>query len=131
MFRRRQLARPGAGGGIDREEDQQGGLDHVRDCVDIMLWLLDNPSISGLFNLGTGQARSWWDLAEAMFAAVNRACAIEFMDMPVAISVSYQNYTQADIGKLRNAGYDRPFTSLEDGVRDYISGYLARDDIYL
>lgn len=103
----------------------------MRDCVDIMLWLLDNPSISGLFNLGTGQARSWWDLAKAMFAAVNKACAIEFMDMPVAMSVSYQNYTQADIGKLRNAGYDRPFTSLEDGVRDYISGYLARDDIYL
>jgi ADP-L-glycero-D-manno-heptose 6-epimerase len=95
-----------------------------------MLWLRDNPTISGLFNLGTGQARSWWDMAKAMFAAVNRACTIEFMDMPVEMSVSYQNYTQADIGKLRSAGYDRPFTSLEDGVRDYISNYLAKDDIY-
>jgi ADP-L-glycero-D-manno-heptose 6-epimerase len=103
---------------------------YVRDCVEIMLWLQENPSISGLFNLGTGQARTWWDLARAMFTAVGQTGAIEFMDMPAQISASYQNYTRADITKLRGAGYDRPFMSLEDGVLDYISNYLAKNDPY-
>ena len=66
-----------------------------------------------------------------MFAAVNRSCAIEFMDMPVEMSASYQNYTQADISKLRRAGFDGSFTTLEDAILDYISNYLATDDIYL
>ncbi len=96
-----------------------------------MLWLKENPAVSGLFNVGTGQARTWWELARAMFAAVNKPCSIEFMDMPAEMSANYQNYTQADIGKLRRVGFDRPFTSLEDGVLDYISNYLAKDDVYL
>lgn len=96
-----------------------------------MLWLLERPSISGLLNIGSGQARSWLDLAKATFAAANRDCAIEFIDMPAEIAAGYQNFTQADIGKLRALGYDRPMTSLEDGVGDYVSNYLARPDPYL
>lgn len=96
-----------------------------------MLWLLDNRAVSGLFNIGTGQARTWWDLARAIFTAANKTCAIEFMDKPPEVSASYQNFTQADIKKLRGAGYDKPFTSLEDGVLDYIFNYLAKDDTYL
>jgi ADP-L-glycero-D-manno-heptose 6-epimerase len=101
------------------------------DRVAVMLWLLERPSISGLLNIGSGQARSWLDLAKATFAAANRDCAIEFIDMPAEIAAGYQNFTQADIGKLRALGYDRPMTSLEDGVGDYVSNYLARPDPYL
>ena len=96
-----------------------------------MLWLKDNPAVSGLFNVGTGQPRTWWELARAMFAAVDRPRAIEFMDTTPEMSATYQDYTQADIGKLRRAGFDKPFTSLEEGVMDYVSNYLAQDDIYL
>lgn len=103
----------------------------VNDCVAVMLWLLDRPAISGLLNIGSGQARSWLDLAKATFAAANRNCAIEFIDMPAEIAAGYQNFTQADIGKLRALGYDKPMTSLEDGIGDYVSNYLARADPYL
>jgi ADP-L-glycero-D-manno-heptose 6-epimerase len=104
---------------------------YVRDCVDVMLWLQNNSTLSGLFNVGSGQARSWLDLTKAMFASVNKPCAIEFMDMPADISAAYQNFTQADIRKLRAAGYDRPMTSLEDGVFDYVTNFLSKDDPYL
>jgi len=104
---------------------------YVRDCVSVMLWLLENPAISGLLNIGSGHARSWLDLAKATFAAAKKSCAIEFIDMPAEISAGYQNFTQADIGKLRALGYDKPMTSLEDGIGDYLSNFLAKDDPYL
>jgi ADP-L-glycero-D-manno-heptose 6-epimerase len=103
---------------------------YVRDCVEVVLWLLDNPQVSGLFNLGTGQARSWLDLAKALFAAAGRAPAIEFIDMPPALIEKYQYFTQARMDRLRSAGYQRPFTSLEEGIADYVHRYLAADDPY-
>ena len=96
----------------------------VRDCADVVLWLLDHPDVSGIYNLGTGQARTWLDLAHAMFAALDRDPVVEFFEMPDALKGRYQYFTQAEMGRLRAAGYDRPFTSLEDGVADYIHGYL-------
>jgi len=102
----------------------------VGDCVDVMLWLLDNPGVSGLFNVGTGKARSFRDLAEATFAALGRAPAIEYFDMPEELRGKYQYFTQADTGKLRAAGFDLPFTELEDGVRRYVQEFLASDDPY-
>jgi ADP-L-glycero-D-manno-heptose 6-epimerase len=96
-----------------------------------MLWLLENPAISGLLNIGSGYARSWLDLARATFAAAKKSGAIEFIDMPAEISAGYQNFTQANIGKLRALGYDKPMTSLEDGIHDYLSNFLAKDDPYL
>lgn len=102
---------------------------HVDDCVAVMLWLYDNPSVSGLFNLGTGQARSFADLAQALFAAMDRPAEIEFVDTPPHIRQHYQYFTEAKMDRLRSAGYDRPFTSLEDGVRDYVR-YLESDDPY-
>ncbi len=104
---------------------------YVRDCIEAMLWLGARPAISGLLNIGSGQARSWLDLAKAVFVAADRDPAIEFIDMPAEISAGYQNFTQADISKLRGLGYDKPMTSLEDGIRDYVSSYLAKDDPYL
>jgi ADP-L-glycero-D-manno-heptose 6-epimerase len=103
---------------------------YVRDCVDVILWLLDHPQVSGLFNLGTGQARSWLDLAKAVFAAIGRAPAIEFFEMPAALIEKYQYFTQARMDRLRGAGYERPFTSLEEGIADYVCHYLATDDPY-
>jgi ADP-L-glycero-D-manno-heptose 6-epimerase len=103
---------------------------YVRDCVDAMLWLLDHDEVSGLFNLGTGAARSFADLAAATFRALGREPAIEFVDTPPAIRDKYQYFTQASMDRLRQAGYDRPFTSLEDGVADYVQNYLVAPHPY-
>jgi ADP-L-glycero-D-manno-heptose 6-epimerase len=103
---------------------------YVADCVDVMLWLLENPTINGLFNLGTGSARSFYDLAQALFAALHRPADIIYVDTPPAIRPNYQYFTEASMERLRNAGYSKPFTSLADGVRDYVERYLAQSDRY-
>ena len=97
----------------------------VRDAVAVVLWLLDNPAVNGLFNCGTGEARSWNDLATAVFAALGREPRLDYIEMPDHLRGKYQYHTQADLAKLRRAGYDRPFTRLEDGVRDYVQGHLS------
>lgn len=103
---------------------------YVRDCVAAILWFLDNGEVSGLFNLGTGAARSWLDLGRALFSALGVDERIEFIDMPEQIRFKYQYFTEARLDKLRATGFDRPFTSLEDGVRDYVQSYLTADDPY-
>ncbi len=103
---------------------------YVRDCVDVIEWLLNNPEICGIFNLGSGIARSWLDLAHTLFAAAHREPKIEFVDMPVDIRERYQYRTQARMNKLRDAGYTGTSTQLEDGVCDYVSKYLATSDPY-
>ncbi len=103
---------------------------YVRDCVDVVLWLLDNPEVNGLFNLGTGQARRWLDLANALFAALERPASVEFIELPETLRDRYQYFTEAEMAKLRAAGYDRPFTSLEEGIADYVRGYLSLADPY-
>lgn len=103
---------------------------YVKDCAHVVTWLLAHPSISGLFNLGTGQARSWLDLGRSLFAALDQPETIAFIDMPEALREKYQYYTQADMGRLRSIGYDAPFTSLEDGVADYVRNHLMRPDPY-
>jgi ADP-L-glycero-D-manno-heptose 6-epimerase len=103
---------------------------YVRDCVDVMLWLLDHAGINGLFNLGTGQARTFADLAGALCAALDRPLDLEFIDTPPAVRAHYQYFTEARMDRLRRAGYTHPFTSLEAGVRDYVQRYLAQPDPY-
>jgi len=103
---------------------------YVRDCVDVVLWLLDHPQVTGLYNLGTGRARSWLDLAHALFDAAGRAPSIEFIDIPAPLREKYQYFTEAHMHRLRVAGYRRAFTSLEDGIADYVRHYLATDDPY-
>lgn len=98
---------------------------YVKDAVEVTLFCGENEKASGLFNCGTGQARSWNDLAQAVFAAMGREPQIEYIDMPETLRGKYQYFTQADMSKLRAAGYDRPFTTLEDGIRDYVQGHLA------
>jgi ADP-L-glycero-D-manno-heptose 6-epimerase len=101
---------------------------YVKDAVDLTLHLVDHPEINGLFNCGTGSARSWVDLATAVFAALDREPAIDFIEMPGHLRDRYQYHTQADPTKLRAAGYARPFTSLEDGVADYVRNHLPLED---
>lgn len=103
---------------------------YVRDAVDVIAWLARNPTVKGVFNLGSGYARSFRDLAVATFEAVNREPDITYIDMPEVLRGKYQYYTQADMSRLRAAGYDAPMTSLEDGVADYVAGYLNTDDPY-
>lgn len=103
---------------------------YVDDCVDVMLWLLDHPEVSGLFNVGTGKARSFKDLALAAFAAADMEPKITYIEMPQELRGKYQYFTEADMGKLRDAGYDKPFTELEDGVQKYVQNFLSQDDRY-
>lgn len=103
---------------------------YVKDCTAVMLWLASQPKISGLFNLGTGLARSFVDLVGAIGAALGKPVNIEFIDMPESIRPNYQYFTQAEMGKLRAAGYTAAFHSLEDGVADYVRAYLTQPDIY-
>jgi ADP-L-glycero-D-manno-heptose 6-epimerase len=102
----------------------------VGDVVDVMLWLRDTPSASGLFNVGTGQARSYRDLAHAVCDAAGVERRIEFIDMPDALRGQYQSFTEAGITRLRAAGYAGQFTPLEEAVRRYVREYLTQPDPY-
>jgi ADP-L-glycero-D-manno-heptose 6-epimerase len=103
---------------------------YVRDCVDVVLWLSSHPDVNGLFNLGTGQARSFDDLARAVFSALGRPAQVTYIDMPSVIRPNYQYFTEASMQRLKDAGYSKPFTSLADGVRDYVGRYLSQPDRY-
>ena len=107
---------------------QQRDFVHVDDCVAVMLWLLDNPQVRGLFNLGSGRARSFLELVQAMFAAMGEAPRIEFVDMPADLRGKYQYFTEAPLERLRAAGFAAPMTTLEDGVGRYVRDFLMRDD---
>lgn len=102
----------------------------VDDCTDVMIWLYENPNVSGLYNVGTGKARSFNDLARAAFTALNQDPRIDYIDMPTGLSKRYQYFTEAKMDKLRQSGYPRDFTSLEDGVRLYIQNYLTKENPY-
>ncbi len=120
-----QSHRPGIADG-----EQKRDFVYVGDCVEVMVWLLERGTTSGLFNLGTGEARSFNDLARAVFAALNRRAKIDYVPTPDAIRERYQYFTQATMTRLRDAGYDKPFQSLEDGVQRYLHDYLMREDCY-
>lgn len=102
--------------------EQMRDFIYVKDAVDVTLWFLDNQ-IGGLFNCGTGRARTWKDLARAVFAAMQKPEVIHYVPMPDALRGKYQYFTEAAMGKLRGVGYDRPFLSLEEGVADYLRSY--------
>jgi ADP-L-glycero-D-manno-heptose 6-epimerase len=110
--------------------EQKRDFIYVDDAVAVVRWLLDTPTVSGIFNVGTGEARSFRDLITAMFAALGREPAIEYIDMPLSIRDSYQYFTQAETENLRRAGYNAHFTTLEEAVRRYVTSYLDRADRY-
>ena len=102
----------------------------VGDCVDVMCWLLETPEVSGIFNCGTGQARSFKELALSVFTAMGREARIDYIPTPENIRDKYQYFTEAKMERLRGAGYERPFTALEEGVGTYVRDYLAAADPY-
>lgn len=104
---------------------------YVKDCVDLMLWFLENPEHSGLYNCGTGQARTYKEVALATFASANMEPKIEYVPMPDQLRGKYQYFTEADMNKVRRIGYTKAFHSLEEGVKDYVQNYLAHEDPYL
>ncbi|MGI6494919.1 MAG: ADP-glyceromanno-heptose 6-epimerase [Kiritimatiellia bacterium] len=108
----------------DRPEYPDGGQKrdfvYVRDAVDATLFLVEHPETGGLFNCGTGKARTWNDLARAVFKALGRPVDIRYIEMPAKLRGKYQYFTQADMAKLRAAGYDAPFLDLEEAVADYV-----------
>ena len=103
---------------------------YVRDAVDVVAWLVDRPDVSGLFNLGTGAARTFRELAEAVFAAADHTPRIEYFDMPLELRDRYQYRTEAKMERLRAAGYNGQFTPLEEGIADYVRGFLSQPDPY-
>ena len=103
---------------------------YVRDAAEVVAWLLQQDRVAGVFNLGSGQARAFADLARAVFAAAGREAAIEYIDMPASLRDRYQYFTQADVQRLRDIGYAAPFMGLEEGVADYVARFLSQTDPY-
>ena len=117
----------------DGVDDGQQARDFisVHDAVDVMLWFAEHPQAhSGLFNVGTGQARTFQDLASAVFKSMGEAENIEYIDMPERLIKHYQYFTEGNMTKLRNLGYAKEFLSIEQGVEDYVKNYLMKEDCY-
>lgn len=108
-----------------QDGEQQRDFLYVKDAVAMTLYLADHPTAAGLFNIGSGEAHTWKQLALSVFRALGKEPKIEFIDMPEDLRARYQYYTKADIGKLRATGYDRPMIPLDLSVRDYVSNYLV------
>lgn len=103
---------------------------YIKDCVDAVMWFYDHPDLSGLYNVGTGQARTFEDLVKAVHAALNLPTNIEFIDMPLSLKKTYQNFTRSSQKKLEDTGFKMKW-SLEEGIRDYVQNYLNKPDPYL
>jgi ADP-L-glycero-D-manno-heptose 6-epimerase len=103
---------------------------YVRDAADVTEWLVQNPQVNGIYNLGSGTARTFEDLARAVFAAAGKEAQIDYTPMPPAIRDKYQYFTEASMDRLKAAGYAKPMTPLEEGIGDYVTGYLSQPDPY-
>src|SRR6516162_8184058 len=108
--------------------DQRRDFIYVDDVVRVVMWLLATPQVTGLFNVGTGKARSFKDLMHSAYGALGLKPNIQYIDMPESIRGSYQYFTQAEVDRLRGAGYNGGFTALEDAVAAYVGSYLDRAD---
>lgn len=104
---------------------------YIKDCTEVLWWLLNTPKVNGIYNLGTGKARSWNDLAKAIFTALNQSPNIEYIEMPEEIRGAYQYHTEAETRKLFSAGCPVQFRSLEDSVKDYVQNFLHPELRYL
>jgi ADP-L-glycero-D-manno-heptose 6-epimerase len=108
--------------------DQRRDFIYVDDVMRVMMWLLATPSVSGIFNVGTGNARSFKDMMLSAYATLGTGPNIRYVDMPEPIRGSYQYFTQSDVGRLQRAGYNGGFTALEDAVATYVKGFLDSTD---
>lgn len=113
-----------------KDGEQLRDFIYVKDLIDVCIFLMEKRKHSGLYNLGTGTARTFLDLARSTFAALDLEPNISFIDTPEDIREKYQYFTQANMSKLKEIGYDKEFTSLEDGVREYVQDYLSAEKTY-
>lgn len=109
-----------------KDGEQMRDFVYVKDAVDMTLFFLDKPHINGIFNVGAGKARTWNDLVTSLFNAVGKPVNIEYIDLPNHLADKYQYFTEANLGKIKNAGYEKSTISLEDGVTDYVKNYLLK-----
>ena len=113
-----------------RDGEQSRDFVYVKDVVSVLLFLCEQLPASGIYNLGTGTARTFLDLAKNTFHALDLEPHITFIDTPTDIRDTYQYFTKAEMGKLLNAGYSKPFYTLEEGIQDYVKNYLSRDLVW-
>lgn len=114
-----------------KDGEQKRDFIYVKDCSEVLWWLLQNPAVNGIFNLGTGKARSFNDLVTAVFKALGQKPRIEYIDMPDDVRDQYQYFTEAKIDKLKNSGLQYEFSSLESGVTDYVQNFLEKGGGFL
>jgi ADP-L-glycero-D-manno-heptose 6-epimerase len=114
-----------------RHGEQKRDFVYIKDVVEVMWWLLQNPSVNGIYNVGSGKARSWNDLARSVFNALRLTPQIEYIDMPERLRGQYQYFTEAPMQKLASVGCPVPTTSLEAGIEDYVTQYLDRNEAFL
>ena len=110
--------------------EQKRDFVYVKDCCEVIWWLIENPQVTGLFNLGSGTARTWKDLVGAVFASFGREKRINYIEIPAPLRKQYQYFTQAEMTKLRDAGCKLHFHTLEEGVADYVKNYLLTPNPY-
>ncbi len=108
-----------------KDGEQKRDFIYVKDLCDVCVFLMHHRKNSGIYNLGSGTARKWNDLVHAIFVALNKPVQINYVDIPADIREKYQYFTEANMDKLKQIGYNKPFTSIEDGVLDYVSNYLV------
>lgn len=113
-----------------KDGEQMRDFVYVKDAVDMTLHFLEYKDKNGIYNVGSGKARTWIDLVTALFNAVGKPVNIEFIDLPEHLREKYQYFTEANLTKIKSAGYNKPLTSLEDGVNDYVKNYLLKN-LYL
>lgn len=113
-----------------KDGDQMRDFVYIKDAIDMTLYFIDHPDKNGIFNVGAGKARTWNDLVSALFSAVGKPVNIQYIDLPDHLREKYQYFTEANLNKIRSAGYNKATTSLEDGVNDYVKNYLL-NDLYL
>ena len=110
-----------------KDGEQKRDFIYVKDAVDMTLYFLDHPDKNGIFNIGTGHAQTWTELVKALFDAVGKPVNIEFIDMPEEIREKYQYFTEANLNKIKNAGYDKTILNVREGVTDYVKNYLLKE----
>ncbi len=113
-----------------KDGEQMRDFIYIKDAVDMTLYFLDKPDKNGLYNVGAGKARTWNDLVISLFNSLGKPVNIEYIDLPSHLAEKYQYFTEATLDKIKSAGYNKPATSLEDGISDYVKNYLLKD-VYL
>lgn len=113
-----------------KDGEQLRDFVYVKDAVDMTLFFLEKPGVSGIFNVGTGKARTWKDLVTSIFNALDIEVNIEYIDLPEAIASKYQYFTQANLEKIVTAGYNKPIASIEEGITDYVKNYLLKNKYF-